>query len=57
MGTTYRKLLQELMSAQAAPYRSDPEKQEAILRALCETMQEMLEKLSRDANEAPGQHT
>ncbi len=56
MWTTYAALLQELKSAQAAPYRSDPERQEAIFQAMQEIMQTILEKLSRASDESPGQH-
>lgn len=56
MWTTYAALLQELKQSQAAPYRSDPERQSAIFQAMQEIMQTILEKLSRAADETPGQH-
>ena len=55
MWTSYTALLQELKQAQAAPYRSDPERIEAIFRTMQEIMQVMLEKLARAADESPGQ--
>lgn len=55
MWTTYAALLQELKQAQAAPYRSDPERIEAIFQTMQEIMQTILEKLSRAADESPGQ--
>lgn len=56
MGTTYAKLIQELCSLRAAPYRSDPERQEAIIDGLLFIVQTMLEKLRDADNEPPGIH-
>jgi len=46
MGTTYAKILQELISVRDAQYRSDPERTDAILQAVIEALQATLEKLA-----------
>lgn len=46
MGATYRKILQELLAARDAQYRSDPERLDALLQAVIEALQVTLEKLS-----------
>lgn len=56
MGTTYAKLIQELCRLRAAPYRSDPERHEAIIDGLLFIVQTMLEKLRDAEGELPGQH-
>lgn len=47
MGTTYRRLLAELLALRATPFPSDPERDAARLQAIEETLQTMLEMLSR----------
>lgn len=46
MGTTYRKLLQALVTYRYSKFRSDSERDAARLQAIEEALQGLLEKLS-----------